>query len=87
MGVALHLANYGTQAETLAGIEAGAFETTIVPGQRLGLAIFQKKLAIVGMSERIRRNSFDSGQIQPGLVEEYLIGKIESGHWDFLPGL
>ena len=51
MRIADRLALYGAQPETLRGVVGRLFQAAVVEDQRLGLAVLQKQLAIVGAFE------------------------------------
>ncbi len=80
MGIAGRLARDRAQPEALGRVERRAPEAAIVEGERFGLAIFEKQLAVVGAVERIIDNGLYPGSIHPGAGEEQLVGMGKIGH-------
>jgi hypothetical protein len=64
----------------LRGIETGGLETAVVPAQQLGLAVFEKELAIVAALQGIVEQSLDATAVEVMALEEELLGGRRIGH-------
>ena len=84
VGVAGRLARDRAQAETLGGVEAGAFQAAIVEAQTLGLTVLEEQLAVVGAGQRFVDQFLAARPVEPGTVEEQLLGGGDLGHGGFL---
>ena len=74
MGVAGRLAGHRAQAEALGGVEAGGLEVAVVVGERLGLAVFQEQLAVLGAGKGIVDQALQAALVQVGTVIKKLVG-------------
>jgi hypothetical protein len=80
MRIADRIVLYRAQAEPLRGIVGGLLQSAIVEAKRLGLAIFQEQLAVVGALKPPRDLASDGIAVEIGAVEKGGCGGI--GHAD-----
>src|SRR5262249_47393915 len=80
MRITGRLARHRAQAEALAGVEGGAFQLAVVVRQAFGLAVFEKKLAIVRALERFADLLLEPGAVETAAVEEQVVSAGEVGH-------
>jgi hypothetical protein len=68
MGVANRFAGDCAQAKTLVSVETSALEPAIVEGQRFGFAVFDIKLAVIGIPQRLadERLQLGFGEVEIG---------------------
>jgi hypothetical protein len=70
VGVADRLVLHGAQSEALRGVVGRLLEPSVVEVQHLGLAIFEKELAVVGAFERAREVRAGILAVDAGAVEQ-----------------
>ena len=80
MGIAGRLPGHGAQPEAPAGIEAGAFQATIIEGQVFRLAVFQEKLAVVRALQGVVHQGLGPAPVQLVVAEKQGIGGGDMGH-------
>ena len=80
MGVTPRLVDDGAQAKALGGVEGRGLQPTVIEGEALGLAVFQKQLAIIGAGQRVIDDSPDLDRIEAGASIKKLVGGAEVGH-------
>jgi hypothetical protein len=80
VGVAGRLARDGAQAEALHGVEAGASQAAVVVGETFGLPVFQEQLAVVGARQGFVHQGLEPLPVEPGAVEEDLVGGGHMAH-------
>ena len=70
MRVADRLVLDGAQPEALRGVVGRLLQPAIVEHQHFGLAIFEKKLAIVGAVEAARNDLGEPRPVEPGAIDQ-----------------
>ena len=70
MGIADGLVLHGAQPETLRRVVGRLLQPAVVEGQNLGLAIFQKQLAVVGAIEAAGENLGQARTVEAGAIDE-----------------
>ena len=73
MGVAGRLAGDRAQPEPLRRVEAGTLDTAVVERQALGLAVFEKELAVVHSGQRLGDDRLDPPWVHAGALEEQFV--------------
>ena len=70
MGVAGSFVGIRAQSKTLRGIEAGAFQATVVERQAFTLAVFHKQFAVIHACERIFDDAFRACLVESRAIEK-----------------
>ncbi len=70
MRIADRLVLHGAQPETLRGVVGRLLQPAVVEHQDFGLAIFEKKLAVVGAVEAAGDDFGEARPVEPGAVDE-----------------
>ena len=69
----------GAQTEALRGVVGRLLEPAVVEHQRLGLAVFEEQLAVVGAVEAARDELARRGAVEAGAVEKAEVGSVMIG--------
>ena len=80
MGIAGGFAGDRAQAKALRRIERGALDAAIVERDALGLAVFQKQLAVIHAEERLADQFFDAARFHSRAVEKQIVGHGKIAH-------
>jgi hypothetical protein len=80
MGVGRCFAADRAQAEAVVNVETGGAQLAVIEHEVLGLAIFEKQLAVIGVGQRAlgQRNGAIAGQVGTGV--EQVVGRWLAGH-------
>jgi hypothetical protein len=70
MCIADRLVLHRAQAEPLRGVVGRLLEPSVIEQEHLGLAVFEKKLAVIGAFEPVREMAARAAAIEAGAVEE-----------------
>jgi len=80
MGVASGFVADRAQTKTLRGVETCRFQPSVIPGQRLGLAVFKKQLAVVAALQSFIDQAFDLVSVEAGAREQVFFGFAGVAH-------
>ena len=76
MRIADRLALHGAQPEPLRGVVGRLLQPAVVEHQRLGLAVFEEQLAVVGAFEAAAQKFGDACTVERGAVEQRCGGTV-----------
>src|SRR5262249_32584788 len=82
MRIADRIGLHRAQPESLGGVIGRLLHAAIVENQRLGLAIFEEKLAVVGAFEAAGEVAAEPGAVEAGAVDERGGGGLGHGRSD-----
>ncbi len=85
MGIADRIGFHRSEPKTLGGVVGSLLQAPVVEDQRLGLAIFEEKLAVVGAFEAAGEVALEPDSVEPGAVDER--GRRDLGHGRFRYGV
>ena len=70
MRIADRLVLHGAQAEALRGVVGRLLQPAVVEHQRLGLAVFEEQLAVVGAFEAALEQALGAALVEAGAVDQ-----------------
>src|SRR3977135_1014375 len=85
MRVAGRFARHRPQPEALGRVERSAFDSAVVEGDALRLAVFEIQLAVIHAGKRLPDDPLDAARVHAGALEEQFVGHCKIGHWRLRP--